>query len=110
MSVLLPRGVEDHLRCRCTRDRHAHGLRLALKPNVPKDSTKTAIIRPSPRGDRDTMHASSAYSIPQIARDTHSSAVSGPIVDGFSCRYPIRRVPLQKSTTVVVIIGFSVIF
>ena len=38
-----------------------------VKPNVPKTSTKTAIIRPSPRGDRDTMQASSAYSIPQIA-------------------------------------------
>ena len=47
------------------------------RPNAPKTSTKTAIIRPSPRVDRDTMHASSAYSIPQIARRTHSSAVSG---------------------------------
>ena len=58
-----------------------------VKPNVPKASTKTATIRPSPRGDRDTMHASSAYSIPQIARRTHSSAVSGPTFDGCSCRW-----------------------
>ena len=42
---------------------------------------------PSPRVDRDTMHASSAYSIPQIARRTHSSAVSGPTFDGCSCRW-----------------------
>ena len=35
----------------------------------------------------DTMHASSAYSIPQIARRTHSSAVSGPTFDGCSCRW-----------------------
>ena len=53
-----------------------------VRPNVPKTLTKTAIIRPSPRGDRDTMHASSAYSTPQIARRTHSSAVSGPTFDG----------------------------
>ena len=39
-----------------------------VKPNVPKTSTKTAIIRPSPHGDRDMVHASSAYNIPQIAR------------------------------------------
>ena len=58
-----------------------------VRPNVPKTSTKTAIIRPSPRGDRDTMHASSAYSIPQIARRTHSSAISGPTFDGCSCRW-----------------------
>ena len=58
-----------------------------VRPNAPKTSTKTAIIRPSPRVDRDTMHASSAYSIPQIARCTHSSAVSGPTSDGCSCRW-----------------------
>ena len=58
-----------------------------VRPNAPKTSTKTAIIRPSPRVDRDTMHASSAYSIPQIARRTHSSAVSGPTFDGCSCRW-----------------------
>ena len=57
-----------------------------VRPNVPKTSTKTAIIRPSLRGDRDTMHASSAYNIPQIARRTHSSAVSGATFDGCSCR------------------------
>ena len=53
-----------------------------VKPNVSKTLTKTAIIRPNPRGDRDTVHASSAYSIPQIARRTHSSAVSLPNFDG----------------------------
>ena len=58
-----------------------------VRPNAPKTSTKTAIIRPSPRVDCDTMHASSAYSIPQIARRTHSSAVSGPTFDGYSCRW-----------------------
>ena len=52
-----------------------------VRPNAPKTSAKTAIIRPSPRGDRDTMHASSAYITPQIARRTHSSAVSGPTFD-----------------------------
>ena len=34
-----------------------------VRPNAPKTSTKIAIIRPSPRVDRDTMHASSAYSV-----------------------------------------------
>ena len=43
----------------------------------------------SPRGDRDTVRASSAYSIPQIARRTHSSAVSGPTFDVCSCRWII---------------------
>ena len=57
-----------------------------VRPNGPKTSTKTATIRPSPRGDRDTMHASSAYNIPKIARRTCFSAVSGPIFDGCSCR------------------------
>ena len=56
------------------------------KPNMPKTSTKTAIIRISPRGDHDTMHASSAYNVPQIARRTPSSAVSGPTFDGCSSR------------------------
>ena len=55
-----------------------------VKPNVLKTSTKTAIIHPSPRGDRDIMHASSAHSIPQIARRIHSSAVLGPTFDGCS--------------------------
>ena len=67
-----------------------------VRPNVPKTSTKTAIIRPSPRGDRDTMHASSAYSITQIARRTHSSAVSGPTFDGYSCRW-IRSTSMPAS-------------
>ena len=67
-----------------------------VRPNVPKTSTKTAIIRPSPRGDRDAMHASSAYSIPQIARRTHSSAVSGPPFDGYSCRW-IRSACMSAS-------------
>ena len=58
-----------------------------VTPNAPETSTKTAIIRPSPRVDRDTMHASSAYSIPQIAHRTHSSAVSGPTFDGYTCRW-----------------------
>ena len=30
LTILLPRGVEDYLRCRCTRNGHAHGLSLAL--------------------------------------------------------------------------------
>ena len=30
LAVLLPRGIEDYLRCRCKRNRHAHGLRLAV--------------------------------------------------------------------------------
>ena len=67
-----------------------------VRPNMPKTSTKTAIIRPSPRGDRDTMHASSAYSIPQIARRTHSSAVPGPTFDGCSCRW-IRSASMPAS-------------
>ena len=57
---------------------------MMVEPNVPKTSTKTAIIRHSPRGDRDTLHASSAYNIPQIARRTNSSVVSGPTFDGCS--------------------------
>ena len=56
-----------------------------IPPNVPKTSTKTNIIRPSPRGNHDTMHASSAYSIHQIVRRTHSIAVLGPTFDGCSC-------------------------
>ena len=67
-----------------------------VKRNVPKTSTKTAIIRPSPRGDRDTMHASSAYSTPQIARRTHFSDVSGPTFDGCSCRW-IRSASMLAS-------------
>ena len=67
-----------------------------IKPNVPKTSTKTAIIRPSPRGDRDTMHASSAYNIPQIARRTDSSAVSGPTFDDCSCWW-IRSASMPAS-------------
>ena len=67
-----------------------------VRPNVLKTSTKTAIIRPSPRGVRDTMHASSAYSIPQIARRTHSSAVSGPTFDGCYCRW-IRSASVPAS-------------
>ena len=67
-----------------------------VKPNVPKTS-KTAIIRLSPRGDRDTMHASSVYNIPQIARRTHSSAVSGPTFDGCSCRW-IRSTSMLASS------------
>ena len=74
----------------------AHGLDMHMvsmllsemvRPNVTKTSTKTAIIRPSPRGDRDTMHASSADSIPQIAQRTHSRTVSGPTFDGCFCRW-----------------------
>ena len=30
LAVLLPRGVEGYLRCRCTRNRYAHDLRLYL--------------------------------------------------------------------------------
>ena len=66
------------------------------RPNVPKTSTKTVIIRPSPRSDHYTMHASSAYSIPQIARRTHFSTVSGPTFDGCSCRR-IRSVSTPAS-------------
>ena len=60
-------------------------LSKMVRPNVPKTSMKNVIIRPSPRGDRDTMHASSAYSIPQIARRT------------FQCRFRanFRRLFLQ---------------
>ena len=65
LAVLLSRGVEDYLRCRCARGIGMHMVSVVLsemvRPNAPKTSTKTAIIRPSPRVDRDTMHASSAY-------------------------------------------------
>ena len=37
--------------------------------------------------DRDTMHASSAYKNPQIARRTHSSAISVLTFDDCSCRW-----------------------
>ena len=68
MAVLLPGGVETYLHCQCTRNRHAYGLCLApskmVRLNAPKSSAKTAIIHSSPRGDRETMHASSACNIP----------------------------------------------
>ena len=46
------------------------------RPNVPMTSTKTALIHSNLCGDHDTMHASSAYSTPQIARRAHSGVVS----------------------------------
>ena len=52
-----------------------------VRPNAPNTTTKIAIIRSNPLGDRGMMHASSAYSTPQIARRTHSRAVSGPTFD-----------------------------
>ena len=85
MAVLFPRGVEDYMACRCTRNQHARGISMhavffllseMVRPNAWKTLTKTAIIRSGPRGDGDTMHTSSAYSIPPIAPRTHSSAVS----------------------------------
>ena len=58
-----------------------------VRPNAPKTSTKTTTVRPNPRGNRDTIRASSAYGTPQIVRRTHSSAVSGPNFDGCSYRW-----------------------
>ena len=97
--VMLPRGVEDCF----VADARGIGMNTVsvllsemVKPNVPKTSTKATITRPSPRGDRDTMHASSAYSIPQITRRTHFSVVSGPTFDGCSCRW-IRPASMSAS-------------
>ena len=59
-------------------------LSYMVRPNARKTSMKAAIIRSSPRGDRGTIHASSADSTPQIARRAHSSAVSGPTFDDCS--------------------------
>ena len=51
------------------------GIRMAsallsgmVRPSSPKISIKTTIIHSNLRSDRDTMHASSAYSIPKLAR------------------------------------------
>ena len=49
-------------------------------------STMTSIILVSPCGDRETMQASSAYSMPHTARRTQSIAGSGPIDVGGSFR------------------------
>ena len=59
-----------------------------VRPNAPQNLTITAIISSNPRGDRDAMHASSAYSIPHTARRTHTNAVSGPTVPG--CILPVN--------------------
>ena len=49
-------------------------------------SAITCIILASPCGDRETMQASSAYSMPHTARRTYSIACSGPIDVGGSFR------------------------
>ena len=49
-------------------------------------STITSIILASPCGDRETMQASSAYSMPHTSRRTQSIAGSGPIDVGGSFR------------------------
>ena len=36
-----------------------------VRPNALKTSTNTVIVRSNPGGDRDAVHASSAYSIPK---------------------------------------------
>ena len=81
LAVPLPRGVKTA----CVAGARGIGMQIVsvllsemVRPNAPKSSTNTATIRSNPRSDRDTMHASSAYSILHIARRAHSSAVSGP--------------------------------
>ena len=49
-----------------------------VRPDAPKTSTKTTIIRSNPRGNRGTMHAPSAYNVSPKARHAHCSAVLGP--------------------------------
>ena len=66
------------------------------KECVPKTSTKIATIRPSSRGNRSPIHASTLYSIPPTKRRTYSSAVSGPTFKGCSCR-SIRLASLSAS-------------
>lgn len=48
-----------------------------VRPNATKTSGRIAIIHSNLHGDRDTMNASSLYSIPHTARRTHFIAVSG---------------------------------
>ena len=57
-------------------------------------STMTSVILASPCGDRETMQASSAYSMPHTARRTESIAGSGPIDVGgsFRCTSSVRIV------------------
>ena len=57
-------------------------------------STMTSIILASPCGDRETMQASSAYSMLHTARRTQSMAGSGPIDVGgsFTCTSLARMV------------------
>ena len=57
-------------------------------PNVPKTSTQIAIIRPSPRGDRDTMHASRQHtSSPNSTPHTLKKRlrINGMIVNPLLC-------------------------
>ena len=55
-----------------------------VKAKDRQTSTMTSIILASPCGDRETMQASSAYSLPYTARRTSPIAGSGPIdVGGF---------------------------
>ena len=63
-----------------------------VSPNARQTSTITSIILASPCGDRETMQASSACSMPQTARRTSSIAGSGPIdVEGsFRCTSSAR--------------------
>ena len=100
LSILLPCGVEVYLRSWC-REIGMHGspsCSLGWSGQMrPRLATKTAIIRSNPRGDRDTMLASSAYNTPQIARHTHSSAVPGPAWDGCSCRW-VRSASMSASS------------
>ena len=84
LEVLLPRGVEDH----DARGTGMHVFSIFLskmaRPYALNTAATAAIIRSNPCSDRGTMHAWAAYSTSQIARRAHSSAVSGPTLDGSS--------------------------
>ena len=77
LAVVLPRCVEDYLRCRRTRKISMHIVSVLLvemarlKAQTP--CTKNAILRSNQHGDREMMHASSVCGIPQTARRAHCS-------------------------------------
>ena len=70
-------------------DKHMVFVFFADKVNAKnrQTSTMTSIILASTCGDRETMQASSAYSIPHNARRLQSIACSGPIDVGGLLRF-----------------------
>ena len=100
LAVLLPRVVEDYLRCRYTWNRHAHGLRLAILDGEIKCAEDFDEDRHHPpQTARRPRHDARVVSIqhpPNSTTHTFQCAVLGPIFDGCSFRR-IRSASMSAS-------------